>query len=151
MPQVAVVGHVEWAEFVRVERLPRAGEIVHAGVRWEEPGGGGAVAAVQLARLAGEATFFTAFGDDALGHRAADSLPWSRLSHHDAVYFTAGDAFAAGLTFGLGAGLGRDEALRLAARCGASAVTGRGPYTGQLRASPGAAAPGDGAPEAQTP
>ncbi len=72
--RVAVVGHVEWAEFVRIERMPRAGEIVHAQQRWEGVGGGGAVAAVELARLAGEALFFTALGDDALGHRAAAEL-----------------------------------------------------------------------------
>jgi len=72
--RVAVVGHVEWAEFVRVESLPRAGQIVHALEHWEEPGGGGAVAAVQLAKLAGEASFFTALGDDALGRRAAVEL-----------------------------------------------------------------------------
>jgi ribokinase len=41
---------------------------------WEEPGGGGAVAAVQLARLAGECLFLTALGDDALGHRAKREL-----------------------------------------------------------------------------
>jgi ribokinase len=72
--RVAVVGHVEWAEFVRVERLPRAGEIVHATERWEGVGGGGAVAAVELARLAGESLFVTALGDDALGHRAVSEL-----------------------------------------------------------------------------
>src|SRR3954452_24048518 len=71
---VGVVGHVEWIEFARVERVPVAGEIVHAQEAWEEPGGGGAVAAVQLAKLAGEATFFTALGDDELGHRAKDGL-----------------------------------------------------------------------------
>ena len=36
----------------------------------KRPGGGGAVAAVQLARLAGECLFLTALGDDDLGHRA---------------------------------------------------------------------------------
>ncbi|HEY1330876.1 MAG TPA: PfkB family carbohydrate kinase [Actinomycetota bacterium] len=71
---MAVVGHVEWIEFVRVERVPRPGDIVHASQRWELPGGGGAVAAVQLAKLAGGATLFTAFGDDELGHRAHDEL-----------------------------------------------------------------------------
>ena len=39
--RVAVVGHVEWIEFARVERMPAAGEIVHASDAWEEPGGGG--------------------------------------------------------------------------------------------------------------
>jgi ribokinase len=273
--KVGVVGHVEWIEFARVERVPVAGEIVHALEAWEEPGGGGAVAAVQLAKLAGEATFFTALGDDSLGHRAhdalealgvrvkapfrpepqrrgfvyvdagaertitvigdrmgprgGDALQWDELASFDAVYFTAGDAaalraarsarrlvsaargletlveagveldvlvassrdegeryhrgdlepephlvvrtagaaggewerpdggrgrydatplpgapadsygcgdsFAAGLTYGIGADLPLDEALRLAAGCGAACLTGRGPYQGQLTAS----------------
>jgi ribokinase len=72
--RVAVVGHVEWIEFARVERVPVAGEIVHALEAWEEPGGGGAVAAVQLARLAGECLLFTALGDDELGHRSKREL-----------------------------------------------------------------------------
>jgi ribokinase len=72
--RVAVVGHVEWIEFARVEGLPKAGEIVHAVDAWEEPGGGGAVAAVQLARLAGSCLFLTALGDDELGHRAKEEL-----------------------------------------------------------------------------
>ena len=65
--RVAVVGHVEWIEFARVEHLPAPGEIVHATEGWELPGGGGAVAAVQLARLAGECLFITALADDPLG------------------------------------------------------------------------------------
>lgn len=72
--RVAVVGHVEWIEFARVERLPRAGEIVHASDGWELPGGGGAVAAVQLARLAGECLFITVLADDELGRRAEREL-----------------------------------------------------------------------------
>ena len=270
--RVAVVGHVEWVEFARVGRVPVPGEIVHAREAFLEPGGGGAVAAVQLAKLAGGADFFTALGDDELGHRAAreleqlglrvhaafrpepqrrafvfldeggertitvmgsrlgpsagDELPWGSLGDADAVYFTAGDAgaaraalqahalvatarglgtlskarveldalvasgsdqgehyeegdldppprlvvrtagaaggewearggdrgrwqatplpgpvedaygcgdsFAAGLTYGLGAGMAVEEALQVAARCGAACLTGRGPYAGQL-------------------
>jgi ribokinase len=136
-----VVGHVEWIEFARVERVPAPGEIVHASEVWEEPGGGGAVSALQLARLAEEADFFTALGDDELGRRAheeltrqglrvhaawrpvpqrrafvhvdsgaertitvigdrlgplgADDLPWDLLDEADALYFTAGDPEAA--------------------------------------------------------
>ena len=271
--RVAVVGHVEWIEFARVDHVPSAGEIIHASEVWEEPGGGGAVTAVQLARLAGEATFYTALGDDELGHRTKtelkrlglrveavfrpepqrrgfvhvdsagertitvmgnrlgphgdDPLPWKELDQVDAVYFTAGDAgaaraargartlvstargmdalrlagvrldalvasardpgeryrpgdldpppdlvvrtaggtggdwegtsgergswrsteppgpvgdaygcgdsFAGGLTYGLGEGRPVDQALDLAARCGAACLTGRGPYQGQLR------------------
>ncbi|HMF83654.1 MAG TPA: PfkB family carbohydrate kinase [Acidimicrobiia bacterium] len=269
---VAVVGHVEWIEFAHVERVPEPGEIVHALDSWEEPGGGGAVAAVQLARLAGSCLFLTALGDDELGHRAHreltslgvrveaawrpepqrrafvftdahaertitvmgdrvgprghDLLPWSELAGADGVYLTAGDpdavraaraartlvssartieplaavgvqldmlvsssrdtgerytsgdvqppprlvartagaaggrieaadgrtsewtaaalpgppidaygagdCFAAGVTFGLAAGWSPQDALALGARCGASCVTGRGPYTAQL-------------------
>lgn len=47
--------------------------------------------------------------------------------------YGCGDSFAAGLTFGLGAGYAIEEALELAARCGAACLTGRGPYEGQLR------------------
>jgi ribokinase len=72
--KVAVVGHVEWVEFVPVERVPVPGEIVQAGTTWEEAGGGGAVAALQLARLAGAATLYTALGDDELGRRAKREL-----------------------------------------------------------------------------
>lgn len=273
--RVAVVGHTEWIEFGHVDHVPAAGEIVHTTNAWEEPAGGGAVAAVQLARLAGSCTFYTALGDDeralwtrrdlsrlgvmvraavrgepsrravtfvdakgertiaTLGERlepaAADHLPWDDLDGADAVYFTAGDdgalrharrarvlvatsrvmdrladtdlsldavvgsardpaerydpgalsraprlvvmtegrgggryetddgrtgtyetpgppgpivdtygagdSFAAGLTFGLGAGLGVEDALALAARCGAWVVSGRGPYGNQLSAA----------------
>jgi ribokinase len=137
--KVAVVGHVEWVEFAVVERVPVAGEIVHARETLSVAAGGGAVAAVQLAKLAGEATFFTALGDDATGRAAADQLreqdlrlctewggttrraftflsddhertitvlgerkvprgtddlPWDVLEACDAVYFTGGDVEA---------------------------------------------------------
>ena len=72
--RVGVVGHVEWVEFARVDHVPVPGEIVHALETWQEPAGGGAVAAVQLARLAGDCLFLTALGDDELGHRAARDL-----------------------------------------------------------------------------
>jgi ribokinase len=273
--RTAVVGHIEWIEFGHVERVPSAGDIVHATDPWEEPGGGGAVSSVQLARLAGECTLYTALGDDergawsrrrleelgvrveaatrdeptrrgvvfvdangertitTLGRRlepsTADDLPWHELEDVDAVYFTAGDvpalgearrarvlvatsrvsdlladadlpldaavgsasdpaeafdpnvltrppalvvrtsgagggrfetsdggsgsyesvppprpivdtygagdSFAAGLTFALGGGLGVEEALSLAARCGAWCASGKGPYGNQLRAA----------------
>ena len=65
--RAAVVGHTEWIEFGRVDRVPRAGEIAHATDVWQEAGGGGAVASVQLSRLAGDCDLFTAFGDDPAG------------------------------------------------------------------------------------
>lgn len=72
--RVAVVGHVEWIELALVDRMPNAGEIVHTRGTWQEPAGGGAVAAVQLARLAGECLLITALGDDELGRRAKRGL-----------------------------------------------------------------------------
>lgn len=274
-PRVGVVGHVECITFAVVDRLPGAGEIVHARETFELAAGGGAVAAAQLAMLAGSALLITAFGEDDLGTRAAaelgsrgvevhaarrpgartrrgwtyldgehertitildprivphggDPLPWDRCGQLDAVYFTGGDvaalraaraarvlvatarcadvlleagvridvliasasdsaealdpsrldpspglvvrtagegggawsasggasggweaadppgapvdsygcgdAFAAALTYGVARGQALDQALDLAARCGASIVAGRGPYGAMLAA-----------------
>jgi ribokinase len=72
--RVAVVGHVEWIEFAHVDHVPKPGDIVHASDTWEAAAGGGAVAAVQLARLAGECMFLTALGDDELGRTAKYEL-----------------------------------------------------------------------------
>ena len=136
----AVVGHVESVEFARVERVPAPGEIVTARATWTQAAGGGAVAARQLRALAGDAAFFTVFGEDDLGRaaerelrdlgirveavyrsepqrrcfvflddagertittigtklvpHAADPLPWEELGTVDAVYFCGGDADA---------------------------------------------------------
>ena len=70
----AVVGHVEWVDFVPVERVPEAGEILTTNDHWAEPAGGGAVAAAELLRLGAETTFFTAVGEDELGRRAEEAL-----------------------------------------------------------------------------
>ena len=270
---MAVVGHVEWVQFARVAHVPRAGEVVHAEDPFAEPAGGGAVAAVQLARLADAATLVTCLGDDDTGARSRTRLAelgvdvraslvpsatrsavtlvddagertittfgqrlepsgdrvqerWQGLEQIDGLYFTAGDeaelrmarsrsralvasprarhalghgvvldalvlsgedeielraaepaleeadlvvwtegargghyrrrdgetgrwapvrapgeavdsygcgdSFAAGFTYGLGAGMALSDALALGARCGAVCLTGRGPYQRQL-------------------
>ena len=72
--RVAVVGHVEWVEFVRVEQVPKPGEIVQATDWWGEAAGGGGVASVQLSRMAGSSTLFTALGQDELGEAALAQL-----------------------------------------------------------------------------
>jgi ribokinase len=46
--------------------------------------------------------------------------------------YGCGDSFAAGLTYGLGAGLSLQQSLALGARCGAVCATGSGPYERQL-------------------
>jgi ribokinase len=136
--RAAVVGHVEVIEFVRVEHVPEAGEIVHATESWKEAAGGGAVAAVQLGELADSVDFFVVLGSDDVGRRAKaeleergiavhasftdvaqrrgftylddagertittigpkrhprgndDTFPWHELARCDAVYFCAGD------------------------------------------------------------
>lgn len=83
--RVAVVGHIEWIDFVRVPRMPGPGEIIHAVEAWDEPGGGGAVAAVQLAKLAGTADLFTTVGDDNLGRRAQVELALKNLKVHAGI------------------------------------------------------------------
>jgi ribokinase len=68
----AVVGHVEWVDSVLVDRVPAAGQIAHGTEDWAEPAGGGAVAAVQMLKLAGACDFFTVLGEDEHGRRAAE-------------------------------------------------------------------------------
>jgi ribokinase len=80
--KLAVVGHVEWVEFARVEHAPAPGEIVHALETWEEPAGGGAVAAVQLANLGGSCLLFTALADDDRGRRSHDELEARGVTVH---------------------------------------------------------------------
>ncbi len=60
---------------------------------------------------------------------AAAPLPGPWVDAHG-----AGDSFAGGLTAGLGQGMSIEDAVGLAARCGAACATGRGPYERQLTA-----------------
>src|SRR6478752_3657425 len=83
--KVAVVGHVEWIRFARVERLPGPGEIAHSTEDWEQAGGGGGVAAIQLALLADQAHLFTALGDDELGRRSKTELEHRGVTVHATI------------------------------------------------------------------
>jgi ribokinase len=83
--RTAVVGHVEWIRFATVERLPKPGEIIHARESWLEPAGGGAVAAAELLRLAGDCDFFVAVGNDESGRAAREALEALGLRVHTAV------------------------------------------------------------------
>ncbi|HMJ36589.1 MAG TPA: PfkB family carbohydrate kinase [Baekduia sp.] len=65
---LAVVGHVEWVDFVVAPRLPATGEILQASSAHEAAAGGGAMAAYAMRSLTGACTFFCAVGED---HRAA--------------------------------------------------------------------------------
>ncbi len=80
--QLAVVGHVEWVEFLWVDHLPGPGEILRASASLQQPAGGGAVVAAQMAKLVGSAQFFTALGRDELGERALAELQALGLEVH---------------------------------------------------------------------
>ena len=83
-----------------------------------------------LIRTAGAAGGVWQRPDGEDGRYAAAALPGAA---QDA--YGCGDSFAAGLTFGLGQGLAVETALELGARCGATCLTGRGPYGRQLTAA----------------
>ena len=77
--RVAVVGHVEWIRFARVESMPAAGDIAHSTEDWEQAGGGGAVAAPQRGLLFGQVgAKHLRVGGLAAGRRVADQ----RALHH---------------------------------------------------------------------
>jgi ribokinase len=69
-----VVGHVEWVDFVGVDRYPVRGEVLGARCAAVGAGGGGAVAAAVLAEHGAEVEFFCALGRDANGEAAAAEL-----------------------------------------------------------------------------
>jgi ribokinase len=83
-PRFAVVGHVEWIEFALVSHVPVPGEIIDARCGFHEAAGSAAVAAVQLAKLAGGVDFFTALGDDERGRRSHERLSELGVTVHAA-------------------------------------------------------------------
>jgi len=81
--RMGVVGHVEWVEFLEVDQLPRPGAIGHALRNLQEPAGGGAVVAVQMARLLqNRVQFFTALGRDSVGEACVKRLDDLGLEVH---------------------------------------------------------------------
>ena len=79
---MAVIGHVEWVEFAVVPRLPHPGEILHVHEFWDEAAGGGAVAAVQMAKLTGRSMFVTALAGDPLGAGVSEQLARHGVTVH---------------------------------------------------------------------
>ncbi len=68
-----MIGHVEWVTHARGE-VPVAGQIVSLTDTFEEPAGGGAVTAAQMARMGATCRFYTAVGDDPFGVACAPLL-----------------------------------------------------------------------------
>jgi ribokinase len=80
--RVAVIGHIEWVDFLPVPHFPRHGQVIHAEGASQRPGGGGGVAAGVLAELGAEVEFFCALGDDATGRAALAQLEQRGVHMH---------------------------------------------------------------------
>ncbi len=72
--RIAVVGHVEWVQFLRLDHLPRAGEIQSAEREAVHAGGGAVVAAAALAEHGADVDFFGAVGSDDIGDACVAEL-----------------------------------------------------------------------------
>ncbi|HUO74331.1 MAG TPA: PfkB family carbohydrate kinase [Solirubrobacteraceae bacterium] len=82
MARVAVVGHIEWVDFVPVERFPLPGEVVHAHGAFARAAGGGGVVAGVLAELGADVDFFCALGRDPPGEAAVAQLSAAGVRMH---------------------------------------------------------------------
>jgi ribokinase len=82
--RVAIVGHVEWVEFLVVPGLPHGGEVSHAESAFTRAAGGGGVAAGVLAELGAEVELFTAFGEDWTCEQACAQLRRRGVTVHAA-------------------------------------------------------------------
>ena len=71
----AVIGHIEWINFIKVDQLPKPGLISHSKESIEYPAGGGSVIAKRLRELThSEVHFFTALGNDFYGNKCLNIL-----------------------------------------------------------------------------
>ncbi len=81
-PRVAVVGHIEWVDFVSLPRYPSEGEVAHAEGWSARVGGGGGVAALVLAEMGAQVDFFLALGRDAPGKATVHQLEEGGVTPH---------------------------------------------------------------------
>ena len=79
----AVVGHVEWINFLKVDQLPKPGVISHSKKSLEYPAGGGTIIAKTLSDLTlNQIHFFTALGNDAYGDKCFKILSRMGINLH---------------------------------------------------------------------
>ncbi len=79
----AVIGHIEWITFLKVDQLPKPGLISHSKYFLECPAGGGTVIAKRLRELTNsEVHFFTALGDDFYGNQSFNILERMGIKLH---------------------------------------------------------------------
>lgn len=84
-PRVAVVGHVEWVDFVPVAALPGPGALVHSEDAFAQPAGGGGVACAVLAELGAETELFCALGTGAHAQSTRERLRNRGVAVHDST------------------------------------------------------------------
>src|ERR1700742_4735440 len=84
MTRVAVVGHTEWVEFVRVARQPERGGLEQGELLSEHAAGGAVVAACVLRELGAEVDFYTALAGDERARRARSQLEARGIAVHAA-------------------------------------------------------------------
>ena len=81
--KLAVIGHVEWVTFLKVDKLPIAGEISHAKDYFEDAAGGAAVSAFQMSKLInGPVDLITSLGKDKHGEKCYERLTKLGLNLH---------------------------------------------------------------------
>ena len=79
----AVIGHIEWINFLEVDQLPEPGLISHSTKSLEFPAGGGSVIAKRLRELTNsEVHFFTALGNDFYGNQSFKILEKMGIKLH---------------------------------------------------------------------
>tara|TARA_Y100000766_G_C18850787_1_gene578086 strand:+ start:151 stop:1014 length:864 start_codon:yes stop_codon:yes gene_type:complete len=80
---LAVIGHVEWINFLKVDQLPKPGVISHSKKSIEYPAGGGSVIAKTLSDLTtNQVHFFTSLGNDYYGKKCFDILSSMGIKLH---------------------------------------------------------------------
>ena len=71
----AVVGHVEWINFLKVDQFPKPGVISHSKNALEYPAGGASIISKTLSDLTlNQIHFFTALGNDDYGNKCFEIL-----------------------------------------------------------------------------
>ncbi|KGF90655.1 MULTISPECIES: carbohydrate kinase family protein [Prochlorococcus] len=79
----AVIGHVEWMNFLNVDKLPKPGVISHSKKSLEYPAGGGSIIAKTLSELTlNQIHFFTALGKDDYGDKCFKILSNMGINLH---------------------------------------------------------------------
>tara|TARA_Y100000589_G_scaffold323286_1_gene357580 strand:- start:680 stop:1555 length:876 start_codon:yes stop_codon:yes gene_type:complete len=79
----AVIGHIEWINFIEVDHLPKSGLISHSKRSFEMPAGGGGVIARTLREITtSDVHFFTSLGKDFYGTKTKSIFEKMGINMH---------------------------------------------------------------------